>query len=686
MKRFLFLLIILFINLLTVTGQINTNNFLDSAMVKNDKKKDYLAALRALNMIIRFNVDFDSAYYFRALIKYNLKDYRGSIEDCSKAINIRPNSSNYFVSRGKARERLFDYKGAMNDYNEAKLINPSNPDVYLSRGLLFLNKKNFDDGIKDFNKLIEIDPFNSFGYLYKGLGKELKGLYKDALTDFNKAILLDSISNKTTKYLDYYAELGIFMQMLEKLNPESFALNKLNPETYARRGRDYFDMKEYKSAIKDFDRAIEIDSEFSYAYFNRGLAKISSSDLQGALKDYSTVIRLDHDNAIAYYCRATLKDSLCDYNGAIDDYNQVARINPNNVFNYFNRAITWQHLHQFRKAINDYSKAISLNPEFAIAYHNRSIARKEINDLQGAENDFKTEAKLQELHNDPNHKNIIDSTRLARLTDFKGDFEEGNVLNNNINEEGIYPFPIFTISYITKDTLNQNPMIVNSKIQSLNKNYAMHGSFIITSGDDTIPQAVAVNEIDSINSIPGINEKKLPLFERAILKNNIQDYNGSLDDYELLLKIDQNFSVGYFNRANTRYNMISFLKLFTDVSNNAITIGNTNSQAQQSRKKIIQNYDDIVADYLKCIRLDPDFYYAYYNMALVDIINRNYKDAISYFNQAIIIEPKFAEGYYNRGLTYIFMQQNEEGCRDMSKAGELGVQRAYNVIKKYCNE
>ncbi len=59
--------------------------------------------------------------------------------------------------------------------------------------------------------------------------------------------------------------------------------------------------------------------------------------------------------------------------------------------------------------------------------------------------------------------------------------------------------------------------------------------------------------------------------------------------------------------------------------------------------------------------------------------------ALSNYSKAIGIEPKFKEAYYNRGLTYIYIQEKEKGCLDLSKAGELGVQEAYAVIKRFCN-
>jgi hypothetical protein len=54
-------------------------------------------------------------------------------------------------------------------------------------------------------------------------------------------------------------------------------------------------------------------------------------------------------------------------------------------------------------------------------------------------------------------------------------------------------------------------------------------------------------------------------------------------------------------------------------------------------------------------------------------------------NKAIEIEPEFAEAYYNRGLTKIYLDDLDGAAVDLSRAGELGLTSAYNVIKRYCN-
>jgi tetratricopeptide (TPR) repeat protein len=75
---------------------------------------------------------------------------------------------------------------------------------------------------------------------------------------------------------------------------------------------------------------------------------------------------------------------------------------------------------------------------------------------------------------------------------------------------------------------------------------------------------------------------------------------------------------------------------------------------------------------------------AWYNRATIKAYSGDYQGAVNDYAQAIKLAPKMAEAYYNRGLILIFTKRTQEACPDLSKAGELGISAAYNVIKRYC--
>ena len=95
------------------------------------------------------------------------------------------------------------------------------------------------------------------------------------------------------------------------------------------------------------------------------------------------------------------------------------------------------------------------------------------------------------------------------------------------------------------------------------------------------------------------------------------------------------------------------------------------------------DFDIMLRDLDYIISQQPDFAFAIYNKANILCAQREYKDAISYYTRAISIDADFAEAYFNRGLTYIYTGENELGLADLSKAGELGIYQAYNLITRF---
>ena len=90
--------------------------------------------------------------------------------------------------------------------------------------------------------------------------------------------------------------------------------------------------------------------------------------------------------------------------------------------------------------------------------------------------------------------------------------------------------------------------------------------------------------------------------------------------------------------------------------------------------------------YRKCLEIDPDFVFALFNTGNVYAKNGEIEKAIAAYTQVIRKDKDIAEAYFNRGLLYIYTGQKALANADLSKAGELGVISAYNIIKRYCKE
>ena len=97
-------------------------------------------------------------------------------------------------------------------------------------------------------------------------------------------------------------------------------------DEYNNRGWNKAKLQDYRGAIADFNKAIEINPKFSLAYNNRGTVKVQLKDYRGAIADFSTAIALDPNNSAIYYNRGTAKFKLQDLNGACLDWSKAGEL------------------------------------------------------------------------------------------------------------------------------------------------------------------------------------------------------------------------------------------------------------------------------------------------------------------------------------------------------------------------
>ena len=82
----------------------------------------------------------------------------------------------------------------------------------------------------------------------------------------------------------------------------------------------------------------------------------------------------------------------------------------------------------------------------------------------------------------------------------------------------------------------------------------------------------------------------------------------------------------------------------------------------------------------------PNLAYVQFNLGNLYCLSQQLVNAIESYGRAIQQYPYMGDAYFNRGLVLIYLKDKEKGCIDLSRAGELGVGDAYNVISRYCEE
>ena len=80
-------------------------------------------------------------------------------------------------------------------------------------------------------------------------------------------------------------------------------------------------------------------------------------------------------------------------------------------------------------------------------------------------------------------------------------------------------------------------------------------------------------------------------------------------------------------------------------------------------------------------RLAPANAYVVYNQGCLLAYQNATEAAIKAFSRALEIDPQLPEAYYNRALLHVQLGETQQSKADFSKAGQLGLYKAYAQMK-----
>lgn len=677
-------ILMLFITISTAFGQMNTDRVL--TIGRNALYfEDYVLSIQYFNQVINTKPYLFEPYFFRGYSKFSLGDYEGAISDCSNALDINPFYIDAYLIRGIAKQAVGDYFGANKDFNKGLEYDIRNTSLMMNRGVGKLEMEDFQGAIQDFSSAIKEKSGFMLAYLNRGRAYLALNDSVKAIEDYDKAV---------------------------ELNP--FHIGALSM-----RGALLAEMKNYEKALLDYDVAIRMEPKESGLYINRGLIRYFTNDLMGAIADYDKALELNPNSLITYYNRGLLRAQIGDVNRAVDDFNNVLKMDPENYTALLNRALMQIEIGEYLLAIDDLDRIIQRHPDFPIAYYARSQAKQALNDPEGAMKDYNTGYTIEFNSDKNNNKNAAKDLALGPgKDDPKESTKENNkdvrnykkilVVNEDEEDAGtgfgnsirgrvqyrniaIDLEHDFSISFYADQRVLDKSPYYSKDLEQFNGRISQI-TLYLTKNIHALSQSeinTHFGRIEGLSQTLEYNENnKEALFERALHYTLIKDFNSALSDLNRVLDLEPNFILGYFARGVVRFKMVEFIRSVEDVSDTDISLNigtglKSPTKDKTKNQERFLDYDLIIRDYNKVEQLSPDFAYMYFNRGNLRATLKDFKAAISDYTKAILKEPEMAEAYFNRGLTYIYLGESSKGNQDLSKAGELGLYKAYNVLKRY---
>lgn len=637
---------------------------------------DYVLSIQYFNQVIKLKPYLYEPYLLRAIAKIQLQDYAGALNDCNASIERNPFQPGAFYTRGFVWKQLEHYQEAEADFTQALVFAPDNRTYMMLRADVLAAQERFDDAMRDLEYLLARDP-------------------KSPSLLFEKGLICMNRKDTLCAYESFLA---------------STQYDSQNPSNWSALGLVNIYRQEDDEAISNISRSIALGSQWTGDYVNRAVLYHRQHNFRGALADLDKAIELNPRDAQCRYNRGLMRAELGDYNRALDDLDEAIRLSPEDTEMRYQRGMVRLQLRQWALAAEDFSALIDTYPCFLPSYYLLAQARTALGDKKAA---FELRQKanqleqkkdsIQQAQNQPNTDVQIAEAR-PQKRDRRKEFsmqtaQNGSDASGDDNEyasetrgavqkqyHDVVNIPNVILSYYANSV--NHSTLYHYQVEQFNRLGLLPSPLRFTTQEITLTAEMVNQHFANISRLTEqLNTRKEAAlyFARAIEFSYVQDYASAIDDCTKALTTlrlqpghadwKQEEVIFTFCRANWRYKWLEYLRASGEVS--------TEYQGRTTAQRFEMDFDIMLRDYDYVTSLQSDFAYAYYNKANMLCAQKEYKAAIAHYTKALEADSDFAEAYFNRGLTRIYIDQVDEGILDLSKAGELGIYQAYNLITRF---
>lgn len=340
--------------------------------------------IRDCNRAIEIDPQSGDAYFMRGTLYYEKDQLERGISDLSKAIEINPKDSNAYYSRADSYFIKRDYNKAANDWRRAEMLG-----LKLDSGILEILAK-IQEGDSAYLDKIAQGARENIGNNSIQEKPDLQPKVED-LSDrrFNE-VSPDKDLNTSQKVLNQLTkEEKIAIDNLFRGAEPTSSLASINELInqggsdhmlswmYENRGDIYRYNYNFDEAISDYNKALQINPNFDFAYQGRAKINYLKSNYSQAITDLTKAIKavpfgkdISGNPELASLQQMSLSISSQfrgivyyvegEYTSAIDDFNKAIQYMPDFEYCYYFRGRAYERLGNHNQAVSDYNKAVEI--------------------------------------------------------------------------------------------------------------------------------------------------------------------------------------------------------------------------------------------------------------------------------------------------------------------------------------
>lgn len=325
-----------------------------------NNKEEYKKALKYLRFAEYTTKPTLFLYYKLAETYENLREYYFAIDYYKRSLKFDKNDDDILLSLSYCYSKIGENELAEKYADKAIALNSGSSYMYFRKGKILLDTGRYDEAIDAFSKGLEIEPDDADFYQWISFAYSKKEQHEKSLEFANRAIILD----------------------------------KENAYSYFRKAWALQELGKYNSAIENYRKCIEYDTQYLDAYANISYCYSKMKDFKHSVMYANQALLVNKDYAYAHYRKAWALQELGKFNEAMDFYSTAIELDPADVYNYLGMASISINTQENLTALKFANKAILVDSACAGAYYLKSVALSNLGKTKEAEVIF---AKAKEL-------------------------------------------------------------------------------------------------------------------------------------------------------------------------------------------------------------------------------------------------------------------------------------------------
>ena len=157
-----------------------------------------------------------------------------------------------------------------------------------------------------------------------------------------------------------------------------------DPLLYNINGICYKTISKLDEAVKSFEKALAIKSDYAEVHYNLGVTLQELGQLDAAVKSYENALAIKPDYANACNNLGNVLKDLGQLDASIKSFEKAIAIKPDFAEAHNNLGVTFQKLGQQDTAAKYYEKALAIKPDYADAHNNLGNALMELGRLDAS--------------------------------------------------------------------------------------------------------------------------------------------------------------------------------------------------------------------------------------------------------------------------------------------------------------